>query len=43
MPDMSIRLVAAAGVQDVFGRGASQLGNIPLALTADMTLAVIWL
>lgn len=42
MPDMSIRLVVAAAVQGVFGRGASQLEIISLALTAATNLAIIW-
>lgn len=42
MPDMSIGLVVAVAVQDVFGRGASQLEIIPLALTTATNLAIIW-
>lgn len=41
MPDMPIRFVVAAAVQGVFGRGASQLEIVPLALTATTNLAII--
>lgn len=42
MPDSSFRLVVAAAVQDVFGRGASPMEIIPLTLTAVTNLAPIW-
>lgn len=41
MPDMPIRFVVAAAVQGVFGRGASQLEIVPLALTATTNLGII--
>lgn len=41
MTDMSIRLVVAPVMQDDFGRRASQLEILPLALTAATNLAII--
>ncbi|KAJ7400545.1 hypothetical protein BTVI_104531 [Pitangus sulphuratus] len=42
IPDTSFRVVVAAAEQDVFGREASKLEIIPLALTAVTDLAIIW-
>lgn len=42
VPDLSFRLVVAAAVQGVFGRGASPMEIIPMTLTAVTNLAIIW-